>query len=379
MSVRARLLITNLVLVALLLIGFGVAARMAARSFVSQGAQRELERRLDNARGGPPRGGPRPPDFVQRQPYFPLWLDLEGHPIMEDETRSPWDEQAVLNAEKGQGSRTSVQGEEALLVATERVQHDDPRPGDFAGGPPQVFIVQVAVPLGDMTRILRDLDRAFLLLVPFALVLSGLISWILTGRVLQPVNKIREAASRMDASNLSERLPQDSTDEFGQLAASFNQLLERIQISSDQREQLVNQLKRFTADASHELKTPLTVIKGISSLKSGKNLSETESAEAFGEIDKAAGRMQRLVQDLLLLAKADEGQLDQAKTEITIQDLVASAHLEAGKPAFELHFDSDGAWKVNENQVVRVLKNLIENASRYSTNRTVPVIRVTGK
>lgn len=397
-SVRVRLLVGNLAVVAVLFGVFAFALRAATSEFLIRGPRDEMERRvngfannpgplMNQINGGPPgqdQGGPGPGGGPRRngpfggalsQPEFrPLYLGSDGKPVVPNETRQPWDPGAVQAALAGRGSRTEVNGERHLLIATEPFRfrigppNNESPDGDWEDKPkiPQPAVVQFAVPLDGFDTGRQSLDRAILILAPLALLFAGAISWLLTGRVLRPVTAIRESADALGGANLGDRLPVLSSDEFGTLAASFNRLLDRVQSSSEQRNKLLAQLQRFTADASHELKTPLTVIKGTASFARDRELSYSESQAAFAEIDRAATAMQRLVQDLLLLSSADEHRLGQRALDLLVGELYQSAWIECGRPDFEVSIEpADLQIHANENEMTRVLRNLFENAIRY--------------
>src|SRR5262249_18756272 len=141
----------------------------------------------------------------------------------------------------------------------------------------------------------------------------------LTDRVLRRVRRTAQAAERITvggAEDFSARLPVIGSDEFSELAQTFNGLLGRLETAFHEQRRLLEQQKRsleqqrrFTGDASHELKTPLTVIRGRASLALSGESSEADYRRALEEIDRASEMMSHLVQDLLLLARSDGGQL----------------------------------------------------------------------
>ncbi len=113
-------------------------------------------------------------------------------------------------------------------------------------------------------------------------------------------------------------MPVVGSDEFAELADTFNGMLGRLDSAFQEQQQLLELQQRFTADASHELKTPLTIIKGRAGLALGRDTTDERSRRAFHEIDEAADSMSNLVQDLLLLARSDEGQMGQDRRELLV-------------------------------------------------------------
>ena len=228
------------------------------------------------------------------------------------------------------------------------------------------IVVQAAYPLADVNRALAGLDRALLLLVPVALLGAGLGGSLLTARVLRPVRRMTEAAARM-GDTPSSRLPRQGEDEFGAMADTFNALLGRLEGSFRQQARLLEQQRRFTADASHELKSPLTIIQGTASQLAASGLSEEDRREAAGEIAQAAGGMARLVGDLLLLARSDEGRLGRDPISVLAREVLTQAASRvpggSGRVCLRLEDESLLLWG-NEEELIRLFANLMQNAAQ---------------
>jgi signal transduction histidine kinase len=237
--------------------------------------------------------------------------------------------------------------------------------GPFAGA-----VIQAAYPLSDLNRATEALDRGLLALIP----IGGLGAWagatFLTRRVLGKVSKFRVAAERMGEDDLSRRLPVEGDDEFAELAGTFNSLFARLEDAFRRQASALEQQRRFTADASHELKTPLTVIKGTTSMAlSGPHLDD-RSREAFLEVNTAADGMVKLVHDLLYLARADSGSLGSDRREVLAVEILERAksgvaHLE-GAPVQFGRIDPESAIWGNEQELVRLFTNLLSNARRHT-------------
>ncbi len=149
-------------------------------------------------------------------------------------------------------------------------------------------------------------ERFRLILLAFGLfgtVVALVGGWILSGHALRPVARMVKAAQTISTSrNFSHRVEMPlHQDELGQLATTFNQMLESL-------EEAYRSQQRFISDASHELRAPLTAIQGnLELMRLQKNMSETEREEALAEAEREAARLTRLVKDLLALARADAG------------------------------------------------------------------------
>ena len=389
-SLRGQLILWNALTLTALLVVLGLVTRFAATSAILYSVDRTLEDRIHPPHHGPPpqgqspqgRGGtagqpppvggpgpdgppdgpdqagppggadrPPPPDDPDR-PYHPRFFDAQGKP-QRPGGEAAWDPAALVAARRGGKVFTNVtSGGEALRVLT--------RPA----GPG--FVVQAAYPLADVNRAVAGLDRALLLLIPVALLGAGLGGALLTGRVLRPVRQITDAAARMGDAP-SARLPKQGEDEFGAMADTFNGLLGRLEGSFQHQARLLDQQRRFTADASHELKSPLTIIQGTASQMGAAGLSEEDRREAAGEVAQAAEGMARLVGDLLLLARSDEGRLGRSPMSVLAREVLtqAAARVPGGlaRVCVRLEDESLALWG-NEEELTRLLANLLQNAAQ---------------
>jgi heavy metal sensor kinase len=231
-------------------------------------------------------------------------------------------------------------------------------------------VLQLAFPLTAVYEDLGRLTRTLLTLFPLALLAAALGGALLTDRALRPVRQITQAAAQIGASDLSERLPAKGHDEFSELAATFNGMLSRLEQAFTQLAQALEQQRRFTADASHELRTPLTIIKANTSLALEEERSTLEYRRALEAADRAADTTNRIVQDLLLLARGDVGQLGLDRRSIPIGELLECAAepfrgSQAPSIAVEL---ADPALMVTADpyRLVRLFSNLLANAVRHT-------------
>jgi two-component system OmpR family sensor kinase len=206
----------------------------------------------------------------------------------------PWDRVAFAHAAGGQETYSTVfDGEERVRVLSAPLRRMS---GQMAG------VVQVGSSLADVDRSLSNLNKTLFTLAPVALLAAGLGGLILTRWMHRPLRQVNQAVALISAEDLSRRLVVSGQDEFSNLAANFNAMLNRL-------EQAFEQQRRFTADASHELRTPLTVIKVYSSRALCDPDISDKQRHAWRATDRAATLMNAIVQDLLLLARSDAGQL----------------------------------------------------------------------
>lgn len=399
-SVRTKLMLWNVGIVALVLAAMGSLTSYTVRAKLMASVERDLKdhaarvqpppppRFDDGPDGGPPGMGPdgpgpqpvpREPDgsYSIRAPRV-FSLDGIGRPPFQD--KSPWDEEAFAESARGREILKTivVNGEPARLLSRPQWRRPGPPPrpgrpplqpdGPPVGNEPPVSVIQTIYPLTEINRSVDEMNRTLLTLIPVALILAGAGGAWLTERALRPVRHITQTAGRIGANDLTRRLPLTGGDEFAELSGTINGMLERLQVAFGRMETLVQQQRRFTADASHELKTPLTVIKANSSLTLATRPGPDGYHLAIEEIDHAANAMNRLVQDLLLLARADEAQAGQDRTVVPVSDLIGAAADRARRPGYagiECR-PVDAAVCVNRDEMSRVLSNLIENALRYT-------------
>jgi two-component system OmpR family sensor kinase len=183
----------------------------------------------------------------------------------------------------------------------------------------------------------------------------------LTIRALRPIDTIAQTAQQITAADdLSRRIPYESQDELGQLTKIFNQTLGRL-------ERLFNAQRRFVADVSHEMRTPLTTIRGNVSLMRRIGYDE----EAITAIDGEAQRMTRLVEDLLLLAKADAGRLSLDKSPVELDTLVLEVYNQAhvlSNGTVEVHLGQLDQARVmgDSDRLKQLLLNLVSNGLKYT-------------
>jgi two-component system OmpR family sensor kinase len=167
----------------------------------------------------------------------------------------------------------------------------------------------VAIPLHDVEQTLAKLVGVELLATFGVLVAVGLLSRFLVRRGLRPLEDIGATAGAIAAGDLSRRVePAEERTEVGRLGLALNSMLGQIESAFSAQQESENRLRRFIADASHELRTPLTSIRGYAELfRRGAADRPEDLAKAMRRIEEESARMSVLVDDLLLLARLDQG------------------------------------------------------------------------
>ena len=187
-------------------------------------------------------------------------------------------------------------------------------------------LIRVAERLGDVTAPLSSLSLAFMLLAPLAVAASAAAGYWLAGRALAPVDAVTRLAREIEATSLSRRLPaSDAADELARLVATFNQMIARLEASFEG-------MKRFTADASHELRAPLARMRGAVDVVLSRPRDVAEYEGALASIGEDVDRLRSITEDLLVLARADAGRIDLERGPVRL-DVVAAEAVESLRPA----------------------------------------------
>ena len=210
--------------------------------------------------------------------------------------------------------------------------------------------------------------RGISIFVPVLVALLALSTWLVVGRALRPVEAIRSRVAQIGAGELDRRVPDPGTgDEVGRLAATMNRMLDRLQRSSQRQ-------RRFVSDASHELRSPLASLRTQLEVA----LAHPERAEwpavAAGVLEEG-GRMERLVDDLLSLARADEGAALVHTEEVDLGEMIAAEAERVEGLAVDTSAVAPVVVRGDAQSLRRAVRNLLDNARRHAASRIV--LRVT--
>jgi len=242
-----------------------------------------------------------------------------------------------------------------------------------AGPETDRVVVVAALTTADLESATTTLRNLLLIVFPLLLVVCALIAWRVIGAALHPVEELRSGASRIDGSSTDERLPVPPTrDEIAALATTLNEMLDRVAVA--RRTQ-----RAFVADAAHELRSPLATMR--TQLEVAQRLGDGDGLAA--ELIPEVRRLSSLVEDLLLLARSDDGQPARGDRTVTV-DLGALAHEVASRyasarvpvrvldPAERTH--ASGLY----DELYRALANLVDNAVRHAASAVDVAVDVIG-
>ena len=227
-----------------------------------------------------------------------------------------------------------------------------------------LIILQSLHPQKEM---MEEAGSVFAWLIPVAILLASGGGYFLARKSLAPVVAMSSQAESIGAANLHERLAvQNERDELGHLARSFNGLLDRLAESFERQ-------RRFMADASHELRTPVAILRGESEVAlSQQARSLEEYRESLGVLHHEAERLTRIVEDLFTLTRADAGQYPLQPRDFYLDDLIAecvhSARTLAQAKKISLTFEGapESPIHADESLLRRMLLNLLDNAIKYT-------------
>ena len=227
-------------------------------------------------------------------------------------------------------------------------------------------------PIWDTIQQTMTIQLVCLVVVLGAATLAG---YLYIKRALAPLEKMALRAQQISAERLHERIEIDDMGELSDLAQAFNKTLSRLEQSFDQ-------IRRFTSDVSHELRTPLAAIRCIGEVSLQKNVSREEYSSAIGSMLEEIDHVTRLIDDLLMISKADEGDLRLNASPVPVCDVTREAteliSILAEEKAQALNFDGDESAVVLGDRVLlrQALVNLMDNAVKYSPGASAISVKV---
>jgi two-component system, OmpR family, sensor kinase len=394
MSLRARLLVGMAVIAIVLGVTALVVTRTTEADLIEQvdaqlrSAERPV-RGLLPGRGGPgsgpgpeaPAGSDDPPRFEGNGPqlsaYHLAYVTRTGR-VVTVSTPDVFDETPPAPV---------IDGSRALAAA----DRHEPYTVGSTGGDVRYRVlstpfrnggaVVVALPLSDVDDTMNRLVGVELFAVLAVLAVLGLVTWWVMRLGVRPIKQMTATATAIAGGDLSHRVPAGTAGtEAGELGAALNQMLTSIEEAFAERTQSQDRLRRFVADASHELRTPVTTIRGYAELYRGGGLADSgELDEAMRRTEQEAVRMGQLVDDLLHLARLDQGRpLEHVPVDLSgvVVDAVRDAR--AVDPARPITATTNGSVQVlgDDGRLRQVVTNLVTNALVHTPSDTPVDVRV---
>lgn len=296
-------------------------------------------------------------EYVPEEGIFWRILDAQGHPLIDP----GYFDNALFNTDSI--DPTQAKFEYATLANNIPVRlYTIP----FIFDPQGSGVVQVAESYYHIQEVQQQLILLLALGIPFTLLAASAGGWFLATNALAPIDRITRAAQKISANDLHQRLNLElSNDEVGRLAGTFDKMLARLEDAFERQ-------KRFIADASHEMRTPLTILKGDVEVA----LNRPRTAEAYRQtlemVNQTADRLTALVQELFMLARTDNNQYPMVLEDLNLTQLlmdeVANLMPRAVSKGIALNLDTPDSLpiKADAAKLDRIFINLIDNAIKYS-------------
>ncbi|WP_330338996.1 sensor histidine kinase [Streptomyces sp. NBC_00557] len=249
----------------------------------------------------------------------------------------------------------------------------------------------VALPTAEVDGTINTLILVEISVTAAGLIAATLAGFVIVGVATRPLRKVAATATRVSELplhtgevNLSERVPESECDphtEVGQVGAALNRMLDHVHGALHARQQSEMRVRQFVADASHELRTPLASIRGYAELtRRGREQVGPDTRHALGRIESEAGRMTLLVEDLLLLARLDAGrplQFEQTDLVPLVVDTVSDSRAAGMDHNWRLDLPDEPALvSADAARIQQVLVNLLGNARKHTPPDTTVIARV---
>ncbi|HKY11916.1 MAG TPA: ATP-binding protein [Gaiellaceae bacterium] len=331
LPIRVRLSLAFAAAMAVLLAALGAFLYFQLRHSLDEQIEASLRAQADAAAAGA---------VVQREESLAQVLDADGEvtrgfdrPLAEPATRERFVDRDVAGLDDNPYRLLVVPGE---------------------GG--QTIVVGAS--LEDRDDALGGLLAAFLVGGPIALALSTLLGYLLAGALLRPVEDMRRRAAEISTERAGQKLPlPHAHDEIFRLGSTLNEMLGRLEAG-------IARERRFVADASHELRTPLALLRTELELAQRRPRSPEELRAALDSAAEEVDRLTRLAEDLLVLARADEGRLQLRREEIQVKDLLETVAARSNQDV-EIGV-RDGESIIGDRlRLEQALGNLVDNARRH--------------
>ncbi len=373
LPIRARLAAVCAVLVGALVIGLGALVYLRIEGDLRAAADDELLTRAEQLIDQPPAGTTIDPGQSDVGDIFAQVLTRDGRVVATSPGlgSGPVVPAGDLVALDGQRSfdLTVPAADEPIIARVLEVPDDAGR------------VVVTGVAFDDQRDVIDRLRSLFGLAGAVAVVLAGVVGWLVAGAALRPVDRMRVQSEAISGSEPGRRLPVPQThDELAALGRSLNRMLDRLEAA-------VERERRFVADAGHELRTPLANLKAELDLAQRRGRSPSELVAALQSASEETDRLTRLAEDLLLLAGADGGRIPMRRDEVDVAGLIRdTVDSFAGRAAslgitLETSFDGAVRSRIDGTRVRQAVGNLVDNALRHTSRGgrvTVAAVRLDG-
>ena len=312
-------------------------------------------------------------DEVMTRKYYPFFfqiLNKDGEPLYISkgfqEIKYASNNRVLINAKNRKETREEIHcpGRKRTFRVISTPLYMDGR---------MTYIIQLGTHLRFVRKNLSDFKNNILAVFPIILILGTLGGWILARRSLSPIGYIASKAQSITSQNLSERLiPRGTGDEMDDLIQTINEMIARLEAS-------FKRMAEFTADASHELKTPICAMRGEAEVLLSKDRTAEEYHEGLAHFIEQFDHLNQMINDLILLSKFDSSQVElkmiPLRLDLLVKDLCNLFQILAEQKRITLEMNEAQELTVMGDKVrlQQLFTNLIDNAIKYTPEGTIRV------
>lgn len=375
MTLRTKLVISFTLLLVVVIVGVGIVASRSINTILISQIDNTLLSFADRG-PGPERGGglsPSDPDEPSLNPVADIFISADGNSVFVKPSGFSDDPDPLpdVSALSGVEGFTYVESVDETLEYRAHVTV-------FPDGAISIR----AMPLDDVEAATSSLIRTLILAGVGVLLIGGAATWWTVERSMQPVSEMVDTAEAIASGDLTRRVPDDNPNtELGRLGHSLNEMLAHIEDALTSEREGRERLRRFVADASHELRTPVTAMAGYAELRQKGALDSEEAQDrAWSRIDAESRRMKNLIEDLLMLARLGENQPLAIETvnlaELATDAATDHAAIDADRPV-SVEGAETALLEGDPQRLHQVVSNLLANVRVHTPPGTLVTVRVT--